>query len=87
VRAFALLLAVALGGAALPGPELDPAQLSLPRQGLVGKHPGGIVLRDLRGRVLGHLSGFRVVDLYARLRGGRSSWPTVVGRSRSASTA
>jgi hypothetical protein len=64
VRAFALLLAAGLGSAALPGPELDPAQLSLPRQGLVEKRPGGLVLRDLRGRVLGHVSGFRIVDLY-----------------------
>jgi hypothetical protein len=65
VRALGLILAAGVvGGAALPGRELDPAQLSLPRQGFVGKRVGGIVLRDLRGHVLGHLSGFRVVSLY-----------------------
>jgi hypothetical protein len=58
--------AVALAGAALPGRELDPRHLSLPRQGLAGSRPGGIVLRDLRGRVVGHLSGFHVVSLYGR---------------------
>lgn len=56
--------AVALGGAALPGRELDPKRLSLPRQGLAVSRPGGIVLRDLRGRLLGHLSGYRAVALY-----------------------
>jgi hypothetical protein len=66
----ALAAAGALGVAALPGPALDPAQLSLPRQGLVVAGAGGLVLRDLRGRVLGHLRGFRVVPLYgSRPRG------------------
>jgi hypothetical protein len=60
----ALSAAAALGGSTLPGPELEPGQLSLPRQGLVGARPAGLVLRDLRGRVLGHLSGFRLVRLY-----------------------
>jgi hypothetical protein len=64
VRALVAGLAAGLAAAALPGPELDPARLTLPRQGLVGERAGGIVLRDLRGHVLGHLSGFRVVDLY-----------------------
>lgn len=58
--------AVALAGAALPGRELDPRHLSLPDQGLAGSRPGGTVLRDLRGRVVGHLSGFHVVALYGR---------------------
>jgi len=56
--------AAVLGAASLPGTDLDPDGLSLPRQGLVAARPGGLVLRDLRGRVLGHLRGFRVVALY-----------------------
>jgi len=66
----AIAAAAALGAAALPGPDLDPGRLSLPRQGLVVARPGGLVLRDLRGQVLGHLRGFRVVPLYgSRPRG------------------
>lgn len=66
----AIAAATALGAATLPGPDLDPGRLSLPRQGLVAARPGGLVLRDLRGRVLGHLRGFRVVPLYgSRPRG------------------
>ena len=39
---------------------LPPA---LPRQGLVTRAAGGVVLVDLRGRVLGHLDGFRLDDV------------------------
>jgi hypothetical protein len=53
-------LAVAAG---LPGPSLDPARLDPPAQGIVVRAGGGVVLVDLRGRVLGHLSGFRTDDV------------------------
>jgi hypothetical protein len=77
MRALALAVAAsALGVATLPGRELDPERLSLPRQGIVGTRPGGIVLRDMRGRVVGHLSGFRVVPLYGR----RPPFEVVVAR-------
>jgi hypothetical protein len=67
LRSLALsLAAVAVTGAALPGPELDPARLSLPAQGLAVNRPGGVVLHELHGRVVGHLSGFRLVELYGR---------------------
>jgi hypothetical protein len=51
---------VAAAVAALPGPALDPAHLAVPRQGIVARAAGGVVLVDLRGRVLGHLDGFRL---------------------------
>jgi hypothetical protein len=67
MRSLALVGAtLAVAGASLPGRELDPQHLSLPRQGLVVNRPGGVVLVDLRGRALGHLSGFRVVVLYGQ---------------------
>ena len=53
-------LAVAAG---LPGPALDPARLDAPAQGIVVRAGGGIVLVDLRGHVLRHLSGFRIDDV------------------------
>lgn len=57
------MAAVAAAVAGLPGQALDPAHLTPPRQGLVIRAQGGVVLVDLRGRVLGHLSGFRIDDV------------------------
>jgi hypothetical protein len=52
--------------AALPGPALAPAALpALPERGLAVWRPGGVVLRSLDGRVLGHLAGFRPVRDHA----------------------
>jgi hypothetical protein len=65
MRALALAAAAsAFGVATLPGRELDPTHLSLPAQGVAVVRPGGVVLRNLRGRLVGHLSGFRVPPLY-----------------------
>jgi hypothetical protein len=59
---------VAAAAMALPGPALDPAQLAVPRQGVVTRAAGGVVLVDLRGRVLGHLDGFRLDDVAEPIR-------------------
>ena len=83
---------VAAAVAALPGPALDPAHLSVPRQGLVTQAAGGVVLVDLRGGVLGHLDGFRldgVAEPIRRprevlLRRGRGSFALGHGGLRSA---
>jgi hypothetical protein len=65
MQALALAAAASvLSVAAVPGPELDPRHLSLPAQGFVGQRPGAIVLRDIRGELLGRLSGFRLLPLY-----------------------
>jgi hypothetical protein len=59
---------VAAAAAALPGPVLDPAHLAVPRQGVVARAAGGVVLVDLRGRALGHLAGFRFDDVAEPIR-------------------
>ena len=59
---------VAAAAATLPGPALDPAQLAVPRQGVVTRAAGGVVLVDLRGRVLGHLDGFRLDEVAESIR-------------------
>jgi hypothetical protein len=61
----AAALAVAAG---LPGPALDPARLDPPAQGIVVRAAGGVVLVDLRGHVLGHLSGFRIDEVASPVR-------------------
>lgn len=58
-----LVLAAAAVVAGLPGPTIDPARFRPPQQGLVVRAKGGVVLVNLRGRVLGHLSGFRIDDV------------------------
>jgi hypothetical protein len=63
-----LVLAVAAVAAGLPGPALDPARLKPPSQGLAVKAAGGIVLVDLRSRVLGHLTGFRLDEVAEPIR-------------------
>jgi hypothetical protein len=61
-------LAVAAFAAGLPGPALDPARVKPPSQGLAAKAAGGIVLVDLRSRVLGHLAGFRLDQVAEPIR-------------------
>ena len=52
---------VAAAVTALPVPPLPP-------QGLVTRAAGGVVLADLRGRVLGHLDGFRLDEVAEPVR-------------------
>jgi hypothetical protein len=59
---------VAAAVAALPGPALDPGHLAVPRQGLAVRAGGDVVLVDLRGHVLGHLSGFRIDEVASPIR-------------------
>ena len=66
IRALGVLVAAV--AATLPGPALDPAHLAPPRQGLVIRASGGVVLVDLRGHVLGHLDGFRLDDVAEPIR-------------------
>lgn len=63
-----LVLAAAAVAVGLPGPALDPARFQPPPQGLVVRAKGGVFAVSLRGRVLGHLTGFRVDEVPERAR-------------------